>query len=138
MNATTYAEKKDIKSDVREINITNGDEKNSKDNKAENRRNLLIMTGISLLVMLTAVLMIYGIIRSDPELAHRNDQTSNVSENNGYVNPDSIQKLEHDASKISMKPAENSKVFIACGAGFMAVMAGAFIYVKVKENREDN
>ncbi len=136
MNATTYAEKNDVKSDAREIIIANEDKKISK--KSENRRNLLIMTGISLLVMLTAVLMIYGIIRSDPELAHRNDQISNVSENNGYVNPDSIQRLEHDASHISMKPAENSKVFIACGAGFMAVMAGAFIFVKVKETREDN
>ena len=96
------------------------------------------MTAVSLLIMFTAVGLIYYFIKTDPDIIHANDQTSEVSENPGYVNPNSIQKLEHDDSNISVKPAENSDVFIICGAAFMVVIVGAFIYAKVAESKEDD
>ena len=90
------------------------------------------------MIMVLAVSLIYVYIRNNPELTHTNDQTSQVTTNDGFVNPDSLQKLEHDTMNITMKPVENSTVFIVCGVVMMVVMAGSFIFVKIKEYREDN
>ena len=106
--------------------------------KKNDKRSLLVMTAISFLVLIVAVSMIYFYIRSNPDLVHANDQATQISDNSSFVNPDSVQKLEHDTKNITMKPADNSKVFIACGVGMMAVMAGSFIFIKVKEYKEDN
>lgn len=134
MNNATATKKLDNSSEVREINMPNTEKKK----KTSNSRSLLIMTSISLLVMIVAVALIYYNIKSDPDLVHNNDQTSQVQENDGFVNPNSIQQLENDTSKISMKAAENSTVFIGCGVGLMAIIFGAFVYVKISESKDDN
>ena len=134
MNNATATKKLDNSSEVREINMPNTEKKK----KTSNSRSLLIMTSISLLVMIVAVALIYYNIKSDPDLVHNNDQTSQVQENDGFVNPNSIQQLENDASKISMKPAENSTIFIGCGVGLMVIIFGAFVYVKISESKEEN
>ena len=134
MNNATATKKLDNSSEVREINMPNTEKKK----KTSNSRSLLIMTSISLLVMIVAVALIYYNIKSDPDLVHNNDQTSQVQENDGFVNPNSIQQLENDTSKISMKAAENSTVFIGCGVGLMVIIFGAFVYVKISENKEHN
>lgn len=131
MNATTIAEKKDNNTEALEINLP-------EEKKSRKEHSLLIMTAISLLVMFVAVGLIYYFIKTDPTIIHENDQTIDVSENTGYVNPHSIQQLEHDDSNFSVKPAENSNVFIICGAVFMVVIAGAFVYVKIAESKEDD
>lgn len=133
MNATTFAEKKADNSETPEINISDNNGK-----KSRKDHSLLVMTAISLLVMAVAVGLIYYFIKTDPTIIHENDQTTEVSENTGFVNPDSIQQLEHDDSNFSVKPAENSNVFIVCGAVFMVVIAGAFVYVKIAESKEDD
>ena len=134
MNNATATKKIDNSSEVREINMPNTEKKK----KTSNSRSLLIMTSISLLVMIVAVALIYYNIKSDPDLVHNNDQTSQVQENDGFVNPNSIQQLENDTSKISMKAAENSTVFIGCGVGLMVIICGAFVYVKISESKDDN
>ena len=134
MNNATATKKLDNSSEVREINMPNTEKKK----KTSNSRSLLIMTSISLLVMIVAVALIYYNIKSDPDLVHNNDQTSQVQENDGFVNPNSIQQLENDTSKISMKAAENSTVFIGCGVGLMVIIFGAFVYVKISESKEEN
>ena len=134
MNNATATKKLDNSSEVREINMPNTEKKK----KTSNSRSLLIMTSISLLVMIVAVALIYYNIKSDPDLVHNNDQTSQVQENDGFVNPNSIQQLENDTSKISMKAAENSTVFIGCGVGLMVIIFGAFVYVKISESKDDN
>lgn len=134
MNNATATKKIDNSSEVREINMPNTEKKK----KTSNSRSLLIMTSISLLVMIVAVALIYYNIKSDPDLVHNNDQTSQVQENDGFVNPNSIQQLENDTSKISMKAAENSTVFIGCGVGLMVIIFGAFVYVKISESKEEN
>lgn len=134
MNNATATKKIDNSSEVREINMPNTEKKK----KTSNSRSLLIMTSISLLVMIVAVALIYYNIKSDPDLVHNNDQTSQVQENDGFVNPNSIQQLENDTSKISMKAAENSTVFIGCGVGLMVIIFGAFVYVKISESKDDN
>ena len=134
MNTTTFAEKKEEKPEIREINMP----EEKADKKLDDRHSLLIMTLLSLMIMFVAVGMIYFYIKKDPDLVHRNDQTTEVSGEDGFVNTESIQKLEHDASKISFESAENSELFIVCGIGLMAVMAGAFIFVKVAESKDDN
>ena len=96
------------------------------------------MTAISVLILTVAVSLIYFFIKSNPDLVHANNQTAQVSQDTGFVNPNSVQQLEHDTKNITMKPVENSKVFIAFGIGMMAVMAGSFIFIKVKEYKEDN
>ncbi len=135
MSTSTIADKYESKSEIVEINLPDEDKK---EKKSDSKHSLLIMTAISLLVMIVAVSLIYYFIKTDPTLVHNNDQTSQVSENDSYVNPNSIQKLEHDDSHFTMKPAENSQIFIVCGAAFMVVMVGAFIFVKVAEHKEDN
>ena len=134
MNNATATKKIDNSSQVRQINMPNTEKKK----KTSNSRSLLIMTSISLLVMIVAVALIYYNIKSDPDLVHNNDQTSQVQENDGFVNPNSIQQLENDTSKISMKAAENSTVFIGCGVGLMVIIFGAFVYVKISESKDDN
>lgn len=135
MSTSTIADKYESKSEIVEINLPDEDKK---EKKSDSKHSLLIMTAISLLVMIVAVSLIYYFIKTDPTLVHNNDQTSQVSENDSYVNPNSIQNLEHDDSHFTMKPAENSQIFIVCGAAFMVVMVGAFIFVKVAEHKEDN
>lgn len=135
MNNSTAAKKYDNTSEIREIKMP--DDK-KKEKKSGSKSSLLIMTAISLLVMFTAVGLIYYYIKTDPNLVHRNNQTVQVQENNGFVNPNSIQQLENDTSKISMKPTENSTIFIGCGVGLMVIIFGAFVYVKISENKEDN
>lgn len=135
MSTSTIADKYESKSEIVEINLPDEDKK---EKKSDSKHSLFIMTAISLLVMIVAVSLIYYFIKTDPTLVHNNDQTSQVSENDSYVNPNSIQKLEHDDSHFTMKPAENSQIFIVCGAAFMVVMVGAFIFVKVAEHKEDN
>ncbi|MBQ9902373.1 MAG: hypothetical protein IJM51_08330 [Clostridia bacterium] len=132
MNATTVVENKENKTKTIDIVIP------EKNKKSGNKNSLLIMTAVSLAIMFIAVGLIYYFIKSDPSIIHENDQTTKVVDDNSYVNPDSIQKLEHDDSNFSMKPAENSDVFIICGSVFMVVIAGAFIYVKVAESKEDD
>ena len=134
MNNATATKKIDNSSEVREINMPNTEKKK----KTSNSRSLLIMTSISLLVMIVDDALIYYNIKSDPDLVHNNDQTSQVQENDGFVNPNSIQQLENDTSKISMKAAENSTVFIGCGVGLMVIIFGAFVYVKISESKDDN
>jgi hypothetical protein len=109
-----------------------------KEQKSSNRRSLIVMTAISVLILTVAVSLIYFFIKSNPDLVHANNQTAQVSQDTGFVNPNSVQQLEHDTKNITMKPVENSKVFIAFGIGMMAVMAGSFIFIKVKEYKEDN
>lgn len=135
MYTTNVAEKIESKPENVEIKMP---EEKSIDKKLDNRQNLLIMTLASLLIMFTAVGLIYYNIRTNPEIVHENDQTSEVTTNEGFVNPNSMQQLENDTSNITMKPAENSEIFIACGVVFMIVMAGAFVFVKVAEHKEDN
>lgn len=134
MNSSTALKRIEDNSEGREIKMP--DEKVN-DKQLEGSHSLLIMTLISLIVMFTAVGMIYYYTKFDPEIVHKNDQTTEVSENKAYVNPESIQQLENDTSNITMKPVENSTPFIICGGVFMLVMAGAFIYVKVAESKED-
>ena len=83
MNNATATKKIDNSSEVREINMPNTEKKK----KNSNSRSLLIMTSLSLLVMIVAVALIYYNIKSDPDLVHNNDQTSQVQENDGFVNP---------------------------------------------------
>ena len=135
MNNAAITKRIDNNPEVREINMP---DEPKKENKSSNSRSLLIMTAISLLVMFVAVALIYYNIKTDPTLVHRNDQTTQVEANNGFVNPSSIQQLENDASKISMKPAENSTIFIGCGVGLMVIIFGAFVYVKISESKEEN
>ena len=135
MNNAAITKRIDNNPEVREINMP---DEPKKENKSSNSRSLLIMTAISLLVMFVAVALIYYNIKSDPDLVHNNDQTSQVQENDGFVNPNSIQQLENDTSKISMKAAENSTVFIGCGVGLMVIIFGAFVYVKISESKEEN
>ena len=132
--AEKAAESKTV--DIPAESINSKDDK--KKTKSSDKRSMLVMTCISLLVLIVAVSMIYFVIRSNPDLVHANDQAAQVSENTGFVNPDSVQQLEHDTKNITMKPVENSKVVIGCGIGMMAAMAGSFIFIKVKEYREDN
>ena len=135
VNTANSANITDNKSEISEMQLS--DEK-KKETKADGKRNLLLMTLLSLLIMFSAVGLIYYFIQSDPELVHKNDQTTAVSESEGFVNPDSIQKLEHDTKNITLKPVENSTAFIICGGVFMVVMVGAFVFVKVAEHKEDN
>ena len=135
MNNATATKKLDNRSEVREINMPDTENKKK---KTSNSRSLIIMTSISLLVMIVAVALIYYNIKLDPNLVHNNDQTSQVQENDGFVNPNSIQQLENDTSKISMEPAEHSTVFIGCGVGLMVIIFGAFVYVKISESKDDN
>ncbi len=138
MNATAFAEEKNKKTEDIEINLPENKERKSNDKKSSDKKTLLIMTAVSLAVMFIAVALVYYFIKTDPSIIHENDQTTEVSQNNSFINSASIQKLEHDDSNFSIKPAENSQVFIICGAVFMVVIAGAFIYVKVAESKEDN
>lgn len=135
MNNATATKKLDNRSEVREINMPDTENKKK---KPSNSRSLIIMTSISLLVMIVAVALIYYNIKLDPILVHNNDQTSQVQENDGFVNPNSIQQLENDTSKISMEPAEHSTVSIGCGVGLMVIIFGAFVYVKISESKDDN
>ena len=134
MNNASVSGKLEDKQEIREIKMPD-ETKNVK--KKGDMNSLIIMTAISLLIMFLAVGMIYYFIKNDPELVHRNDQTVQVQENEGFVNPDSIQKLENDDTNITVKPVENSTAFIICGVSFMVVMAGAFIFVKVAESKDD-
>lgn len=135
MNNSAISQKKDSKTEIKDINIP--EEKNSESN-VNGRQNLLIMTIFSLLVMFTAVGLIYYYVKFNPDVVHKNDQTTTVSENAEYVNPNSIQQLENDTSNITVKPVENSSTFIICGGVFMVVMVGTFIYVKIAESKDDN
>ena len=135
MNSAAIAKNKEPVSNV--IEIADQTEKKSK-KKSDDKRSLIIMTLISLLVMSIAVSSIYFVIKSNPELVHQNDQTTQVAENDGFVNPNSIQQLEHDTSNITLKPAESSNVFIVTSVVLMAVMAGSFLFIKVKERKEDD
>lgn len=135
MSTTFVSEKLEKKPEIKEINMP--DEK-KEDSKNQGRQNLLIMTAISLVIMFIAVGMIYYNIKVNPDLVHNNDQNVQISANSGYVNHDSLQKLEHDTSNITVTPAEHSDVFVIIGVGLMVVMAGAFIFVKIMEHKEDN
>ena len=138
MNTTAVADqtKETAKTVIAPESINEKSEKENPEKKG--RRILIILTSISIMIMVLAVSLIYVYIRNNPELTHTNDQTSQVTTNDGFVNPDSLQKLEHDTMNITMKPVENSTVFIVCGVVMMVVMAGSFIFVKIKEYREAN
>ena len=58
------------------------------------KTGLIVLVSISLLVMIVAVAMIYVYTRQfKPEALHVNDQAATVSDNAGFVNPDSPQQL---------------------------------------------
>jgi len=136
MNTTTFAEKT---TDVETTTIAPESIKVSDDNKKGNdRSSFLIMTSISIIVMLVAVLLIYINIKNNPNVTRANEQVSQVSTNDGFVNPQSIQQLEYDDKNIIVKPVDNSNVFIICGVVMMVVMAGSFVFVKISESKEDN
>ena len=136
MNTTTFAEKT---TDVETTTIAPESIKVSDDKKKGNdRSSFLIMTSISIIVMLVAVLLIYINIKNNPNVTLANEQVSQVSTNDGFVNPQSIQQLEYDDKNIIVKPVDNSNVFIICGVVMMVVMAGSFVFVKISESKEDN
>ena len=137
MNSTAAVQNVNKDKEIKDINIH---DVNVKDEGKDlhGRQNLLIMTLFSLLVMLIAVGLIYYYVKVDPGIVHENDQSTAAAENSAFINPDSLQQLENDTSKITMKPVENSTPFIICGGVFMVIIAGAFIYVKVAESKEDN
>lgn len=114
----------------------NAEEKKSpKKKKGGNTTTLLLMTGLSLLIMLGAVAAIYFIIRNNPDLVHTNDQV--VSESQGYINPNSIQQLEYDNEKFTIEAPANSELFIVFGIVFMVIIFISFIFVKVKDRKDE-
>ena len=133
MNTTALGEQKENSAEKKVINLPDEEKK-----KSGKDHSLLIMTSISLFIMLIAVGLIYYYVNINPGISRENDQTVAVSENNGFVNPDSIQKLENDTSNFTMKPADNSDIYVIFGGIFMVVMVGAFVFVKVVESKEDN
>lgn len=105
------------------------------------RISLILLVSFSLIIMLTAVGMIYFYTRDiNPDVVHTNDQTTvsdQTSENpGGFLNPDSPQQLENDASKIAFHPLKNSEEFLIGGGALMAVICGAYLFVKISENKE--
>lgn len=141
MNSTAFADKKsksEAESKKYSLESIKDTGAGSASEKSSNKRSLLIMTAISAMVVLIAVILISLFIRNNPELVHENDQTAQITENEGYVNPDSIQQLEHDNSNITLKSAPNSMPYIVCGGIFMGVIVVSYIYVKVEEHKEDN
>ena len=109
--------------------------KNSKSGKI----SFIVLISISLVVMLTAVIMIFFYTRQfKPDVVHVNDQTTAVEEHEGYVNEKSMQQLEHDASKIKVEPLKNSQAFIVGGGIFMVVIMGSYLFVKLKDRKEEN
>ncbi len=101
--------------------------------------SFIVLISVSLVVMLTAVVMIFVYTRRfNPEVVHANDQSMAVEAHEGYVNEGSMQKLEHDASKITVEPLENSQAFIIGGGVFMVVIMGAYLFVKIKDHKEEN
>lgn len=136
---TTFAEKsRNGETQDKKYNLDNINSADQRKEEGNDKRSLLVMTAISAMVVLIAVVMIFLFIRNNPELVHANDQTTQVSENKGYVNPDSIQQLEEDTFNITLQPAPNSTPFVICGGVFMAVIAASYVYVKISEHKEDN
>lgn len=110
-----------------------------KQNNKNGKIGFIVLFSISLVVMLTAIVMIFFYTRQfKPDVVHANDQTTAVEEHAGYVNERSMQQLEHDAPKIMVKPLENSQAFIIGGAIFMVVIMGSYLFVKLKDRREEN
>lgn len=93
---------------------------------------------LSVLVMTVAVSMIYEYTRQRPEILQNNAQSTAVSENVGYVNTQSPQMLENDASNIRVTPLQTSPVFLVGIGVFMLIMVISFIFVKVVEYKEEN
>ena len=89
LNTTALGEQKENSAEKKVINLPDEEKK-----KSGKDHSLLIMTSISLFIMLIAVGLIYYYVNINPGISRENDQTVAVSENNGFVNPDSIQKLE--------------------------------------------
>ncbi len=112
--------------------------KQNKKNK-NGKTSFIVLIGISLVVMLTAVVMIFFYTRRfKPEVVHNNAQATAVEEHEGYVNEKSMQQLEHDASKIKVEPLKNSQAYIIGGGVFMVVIMGSYLFIKVKERKEEN
>ena len=110
-----------------------------KNDKKSGKTSFIVLITISLAVMLTAVIMIFVYTRQyKPDVVHANDQATAVEEDEGYVNEQSMQQLEHDASKIEVKPLDNSQAFIIGGGIFMVVIMGSYLFIKVKDHKEEN
>lgn len=110
-----------------------------KNDKKSGKTSFIVLITISLAVMLTAVIMIFVYTRQyKPDVVHANDQATAVEEHEGYVNEQSMQQLEHDASKIEVKPLDNSQAFIIGGGIFMVVIMGSYLFIKVKDHKEEN
>lgn len=138
MNGAVAEEKKFSTADAKNIKTIGDVSLGDKSAPNNGKRNMIIATSISVVVMLVAVLMIFFYTQGKPEITKINDQSTAISENTGFVNPDSMQQLEHDANNITFKLADNSTTFIAISVGLMILMLGAFVFVKIAENKEDN
>lgn len=109
-----------------------------KQKKSHNKRNFAIVASLSVLIMTVAVVLIYLYTRQlKPDVVAVNAQSNSASENVGYINEESPQVLEYDASKVQVKPLANSTVFIAGTGIFMIIIAVSFGVVKFVERKDD-
>lgn len=102
------------------------------------KRSFGLLVTLSVIIMMVAVVMIYIYTREyNPEVLQANAQSESASENVGFVNLDSPQVLETETATLTLKPFEDSSIFIIGAGVFMMVIVASFGIVKYVEKKDE-
>ena len=111
------------------------EEKNA---EKQGQHSFALLITLSLIIMVVAFAMIYMYTRQyNPDVLQVNAQSESASQNEGFVNTESPQVLETQATGLNIQPFADSGIYIIGAGVFMLVIIVSFGIVKYVERKDE-